>query len=78
MAPFLDCEHPELQSFLTEDGEPLQLPTQFCPETGYMYIVWQDVQDAFHGVNYVEYKDWKGNVRRVLFMTDKYGEVYVK
>ncbi|KFH63286.1 hypothetical protein MVEG_10696 [Podila verticillata NRRL 6337] len=75
MAPFLDSQHPELQSFLTEDGKLLQLPAKFCPETGYMYIVWQDVQDALHGVSYVEYKDWRGNVRRILFMVDQYGEV---
>ncbi|KAF9375014.1 hypothetical protein CPB97_011750 [Podila verticillata] len=75
MAPFLDSQHPELQSFLTKDGKPLQLPAHFCPESGYMYIVWQDVQDAFHGVNYVEYKNWKGDVHRIVFMVDQYGEV---
>ncbi|KAI9237519.1 MAG: hypothetical protein BYD32DRAFT_436550 [Podila humilis] len=70
MAPHSNDSVPVFQAFKTEDDKPLQkLPAQTCPETGYKCIFWQDVQDAFNGVDYVE------GSSRVMFMVDRYGEV---
>lgn len=79
MAPFKDIEPPALQAFKTKDGKPLQsLPAHFCPETGDLSIFWQNLQNTFHGVDYVDYmpRDWD-NAKRVLFMVDQHGDVYV-
>ncbi|KFH63400.1 hypothetical protein MVEG_10810 [Podila verticillata NRRL 6337] len=70
MAPYNNDSAPAFQAFKTEDGKPLQkLPAQICPESGNKCIFWQDVLNAFDGVDYVE------GTSRVLFMVDRYGEV---
>ncbi|KAF9282716.1 hypothetical protein BGZ74_002091, partial [Mortierella antarctica] len=77
MVPFKDAEPPALQAFKTKDGKPLQsLPAHFCPETGDLSIFWQNLQNTFHGVDYVDYmpRDWD-NAKRVLFMVDQHGDV---
>lgn len=77
MAPFLKAKQRVHQLFETKDGESLQqLPVHVCPDTGYLCIFWQDVQNAFHGVDYVDYQQ-NSNTGRALFMVDRYGNVYV-
>jgi len=77
MAPSKDNRVPLFQVFKTEDGKPLQkLPAQICPETGVWCIFWQDVQNAFDGVDCVDLPEWTIS-RRVFFMVDQYGELYV-
>ncbi|KAI9238419.1 MAG: hypothetical protein BYD32DRAFT_413882 [Podila humilis] len=42
------------KAFQSEDGEPLaQIPALSCPETGKQYILWQDVEREFPGVDYL-------------------------
>jgi hypothetical protein len=73
MALFLKAKHHTHQHFETKDGEPLQqLPAHVCPDTGEMSVLWQDVHNAFHGVDYVEIAKFK-NSDRVLFMVDRHG-----
>ncbi|KAG0098263.1 hypothetical protein BGZ93_000635 [Podila epicladia] len=77
MAPLKDAEPPALQAFETKDGKPLQsLPAHFCPKTGDLCIFWQNLQNTFHGVDYVNYmpREWD-NAKRVLFMVDQHGDV---
>ena len=72
-----DIKTPVFQTFETEDGQPLQkLPVQICPETGHTCIFWQDVQNAFNGMDHVDGKRG-GHTIRVMFMINQYGELYV-
>ncbi|KAF9368135.1 hypothetical protein CPC16_005686, partial [Podila verticillata] len=41
-------------AFQSEYGEPLaQIPALSCPETGKQYILWEDVEREFPGVDYL-------------------------
>ncbi|KAI9232530.1 MAG: hypothetical protein BYD32DRAFT_428168 [Podila humilis] len=77
MGPFREPEQLALHSFVAKDDEQIQqLPVHMCPETGNMCVFWQDVQNAFHGVDYVE-EVQSDNTDQDLFMVDQYGDVYV-
>lgn len=72
-----DTKTPVFQTFKTEDGQPFQkLPAQICPETGHTCIFWQDVQNAFNGMDHVDGTQG-GYTIRVMFMIDQYGDLYV-
>lgn len=73
MVPSSDNKPPAFQDFESEDGKPLsKLPVHACPETDQEYILWQDVLDAFFGVDYVTSKH---SLTRVQFIIDQDGEV---
>ncbi|KAI9238449.1 MAG: hypothetical protein BYD32DRAFT_480283 [Podila humilis] len=75
MAPFLKAEQCTYHLFETNDGGPLQqLPVHVCPDTGSLCIFWQDVRNAFLGIDYVGNAQ-SDNTARVLFMVDRYGNV---
>lgn len=74
MGPFRETQLP-VQLFETLDGTPLQqLPIQVCQHTGYMCVFWEDVQDAFYGVYFLNFKLLR-RMQRVMFLVDQYGEV---
>ncbi|KAG0340636.1 hypothetical protein BG000_011530 [Podila horticola] len=61
------------QNFRSKDGTPLgTLPSHLCPETGQRYVLWNDVQDTFHGVVLLEI-NWG---QKAQFMINKHGELY--
>lgn len=73
-----DSEQSSFQAFKTKDGRPLQqLPSQICPETGSECIFWQNVQNTFHDVDYLEH-GLRIKLSPILFMVDQHGEVYVQ
>ncbi|KAI9233713.1 MAG: hypothetical protein BYD32DRAFT_118620 [Podila humilis] len=75
MAPSSDSEVPLLQALETKVGEPhRQLPAQICSETGDWCIFWQDVQNAFPGVDFVG-EILRSGENRVLFMVGQDGDV---
>lgn len=62
------------QNFRSKDGTPLgTLPSHLCSETGQRYVLWNDVQDTFHGVVLLEI-NWG---QKAQFMINKHGELYV-
>lgn len=68
-------DSPLFQAFETKKGEPhQQLPAQICSETGDWCIFWQDVQNAFPNVDFVE-EIWSSGEIRVPFMVGAVGEV---
>lgn len=75
MAPSPDSDPPLLQAFETKVGEPhQQLPAQICSQTGEWCIFWQDVHNAFPGVDFVG-EIWGSGVDRVPFMVGQDGDV---
>lgn len=78
MGQFQRTEPPVSQKFKrSTDNESQRLPTQVCPETGRSCIFWQDVETIYPGVEYVYRRQpWSGE-KRILFMVDQCGEVYV-
>ncbi|KAG0092635.1 hypothetical protein BGZ93_008257 [Podila epicladia] len=78
MAPSKDSDPPVFQAFENKDGIRLQkLRAQnSCSETANMIIFWQDVQNAFPGVDYVDYIHWgEDDPRRAPFLVGPDGEV---
>lgn len=78
MVQFQRDEPPVSQKFKRSTGtEPQLLPVQVCPGTGRSCIFWQDVENIYPDVEYVYRRQpWTGD-KRILFMVDQYGEVYV-
>ncbi|KAF9313971.1 hypothetical protein BG003_004667 [Podila horticola] len=73
-----DTEPLSFQAFKSKDGKPLQrLPTQIrCPDTRNFCISWQDIEDAFEGVDYVDFLGWgDDDPVRSPFVVGRNGEV---
>ncbi|KAF9308076.1 hypothetical protein BG003_011651, partial [Podila horticola] len=64
---------PTFQTFTSEDGEPLpQTIAHACLKRGRQYILWQDVQRVFPGVDYLRFT--RGSNPRALYMIGQDGE----
>lgn len=74
MASSVQTDPLVFQKFESEDGSALSsLRTHVCTETKERYLLWTDIQHAFHGIDHLEVED----VTMVLFTVDADGELYV-
>ncbi|KAG0340929.1 hypothetical protein BG000_010733 [Podila horticola] len=72
MSPPKGSYHAVIQGFASAEGEMLPiLPTYECAETGERYILWNEDQQAFKGVDHLEYRDGE----LMLFAIESNGEL---
>ncbi|KAI9238417.1 MAG: hypothetical protein BYD32DRAFT_413877 [Podila humilis] len=64
---------PTFQDFISKDGKLIaQIPALSCPDTGKQYILWQDVEREFPGVDNLKLNS---RYRRIMYMVDQNLEV---
>lgn len=78
MRQFQRAEPPIFQKIKPKMGHESQLlPAYICPTTDRRCIFWQDLENIYPGVDYVYLQHSWTDPKRILFMVDQYGEVYV-